>query len=96
MEEVLRILKPGGSLIISIPYGTAQDLPSHRVYDKEQLKKLTDGFIELYREIYVPSSDKDRFHYILGSEETARIKRPWFATRSLLLNCKNAMIVRDI
>jgi SAM-dependent methyltransferase len=78
MEEVLRILRPGGSLIISMPYGTARDIPSHRVYDENQVKKLTDGFIERYREIYIPSPDKDQFHYIVGSEEEARRKRPWF------------------
>lgn len=78
MEEVFRILKPGSILIISMPYGTSQERPSHRVYNEEQVKKLTDGFIELHREIYVPSSDKDQFHYLVGSAEEARIKRPWF------------------
>jgi SAM-dependent methyltransferase len=80
MEEVLRILKPGGNLIISMPYGISGESLSHypdRVYDEKQVKKLTEGFIELYREIYVPSSDKDQFHYVVGSEEEARIKRPW-------------------
>jgi SAM-dependent methyltransferase len=85
MEEVLRILRPGGILIISMPYGVAQELPSHRVYDEEQIKKLTEGFIELSREIYVPSSDKDQFHYLVGSAEEARVKRPWFRYSVLAL-----------
>jgi SAM-dependent methyltransferase len=78
MEEALRILRPGGRLIISVPYGTSQDLPAQRVYDDRQIRNLTEGFLERHREIYVPSRDKDQFHYVVGSEEEARVKRPWF------------------
>ena len=77
MEEVLRILKPGGILIISMPYGISQERSSHRVYNEDQIKQLSDGFIELFREIYVPSSNPDHFHYHIGSAEEARMERPW-------------------
>ena len=77
LEEIMRILKPGGMLIMSVPYGVSRNLPSHRVYDEQRIKELTTGFIEHYREIYVPVPDKDLFHHRIGSEEEARVKRPW-------------------
>jgi SAM-dependent methyltransferase len=78
IEEILRILKPGGILIISVPYGIAQELPPHRVYDEMGIRELTEGLIERYREIYVPVDNESLFHYRIGSEEEAHMKRPWF------------------
>jgi ubiquinone/menaquinone biosynthesis C-methylase UbiE len=45
MREMLRILKPGGNLILTIPYGeptVVYDL--HRVYDEGRVELLASGF----------------------------------------------------
>lgn len=43
--RVLRgLLKPGGQLLISAPFGKAGVTPKHRVYDAGRLAKLLDGF----------------------------------------------------
>jgi SAM-dependent methyltransferase len=78
MKEIYRILKPGGTLLMSVPYGVKKELASHRVYDEESIKSITSGFCECYREIYVPVADRSLFHYRMGSAEEAIAKRPWY------------------
>ncbi|HEY1247403.1 MAG TPA: class I SAM-dependent methyltransferase [Nitrososphaera sp.] len=54
IKEVLRILKKGGSLIITFPYGKLNS-PSHRVYDRESLMELLnidEKFVLAKKEFY--------------------------------------------
>ena len=54
IKEVLRILKKGGSLIISVPYGKINS-SSHRVYDREallQLLNIDEKFVLAKKELY--------------------------------------------
>jgi SAM-dependent methyltransferase len=77
VEEIFRILKPGGIFIITIPFGEARILSTHRVYDDNSLKKLTEGFNELDREIYVPYNDEDvLLHYRISTKEKALSSHP--------------------
>jgi SAM-dependent methyltransferase len=79
MEEVLRILKPGGIFIISVPFGEAREYFAHRVYDDDKINKLIDGFVEMDREIFVPSFlDKGLIHYRIGTADEAMVKGPWY------------------
>lgn len=78
LKEIFRILKPGGFLIFSVPYGIAKSFSLHHVYDEQQIKDLTKNFIECSREIYVPVSEKSLFHYRKGNENEAKLKRPWY------------------
>ena len=72
VEEIFRILKPGGIFIITIPFGEARILSTHRVYDDNSLQQLTEGFNELDREIYVPYNDEDvLLHYRISTKEKA-------------------------
>ena len=52
MKEIFRILKPGGSAIVTVPYGKGYQ-SSHRVYDRKSLDRLVKDFsiarIEFYR-----------------------------------------------
>jgi SAM-dependent methyltransferase len=51
MKEILRMLKKGGSAMITLPYGREKK-PEHRVYDRKTLAKLVSHFVaekEFYR-----------------------------------------------
>jgi SAM-dependent methyltransferase len=51
MKEIFRILKRGGSSVITVPYGS-ENKPDHRVYDKKSLAKLTGRFSVAKKEFY--------------------------------------------
>jgi hypothetical protein len=42
VKDILRILKKGGSAIITVPYGKIKK-PNHRVYDRHALSRLVAG-----------------------------------------------------
>jgi len=44
MREVKRILKRGGSVLVTVPYGSFKAYQALRVYDDERIKMLLDGF----------------------------------------------------
>lgn len=51
MKEIFRILKKGGSAIITMPYGREKK-PDHRVYDKRTLARLVSHFSVAKKEFY--------------------------------------------
>ena len=91
IEEILRILKPGGIFIITVPFGEARDLSTHRVYDDNRVNELIDGFVELDREIYVPyHDDREILHYRIGSAEEVWAKHPKYSYSVIALKLQKA------
>ena len=44
MQEIFRILKPGGKVLITVPYGMGESLPLNRLYKKDRIIKLFNKF----------------------------------------------------
>jgi hypothetical protein len=44
-RAILRLLKPGGRFLLTVPFGRPVPGPGHRVYDARALHALTDGFL---------------------------------------------------
>ncbi|TSC88498.1 MAG: Methyltransferase type 11 [Microgenomates group bacterium Gr01-1014_5] len=59
MAEIRRVLKPGGIVLITVPFGKAKFLPFLRVYDKARIKKISQGF-KVIEEIYM-LNDKENW-----------------------------------
>ncbi len=57
MQEIFRMLKKGGSAIITVPYGRNKR-PEHRVYDRKALGKLVRHFSMAKTEFYRYSAGK--------------------------------------
>jgi SAM-dependent methyltransferase len=51
MKEIFRMLKKGGSAIVTVPYGR-ENRPEHRVYDRRTLAGLADRFSVPKKEFY--------------------------------------------
>ena len=45
MAEIFRILKPGGCVFITVPYGVGRSLPLNRLYSSDRITKLFEKFI---------------------------------------------------
>jgi SAM-dependent methyltransferase len=57
MQEISRILKRGGSAVITVPYGKGKK-PEHRIYDRDALSKLAAGLSIVKKEFYRYNSGK--------------------------------------
>ena len=69
MAKMRKILKPGGKMLLTIPVG--QDAvfpPLHRVYGRERLSKLLEGYIIEKKEFWIKN---DKNQWILTNEVTA-------------------------
>jgi SAM-dependent methyltransferase len=44
MRELRRVLRPGGTLYVTVPYGRAADIGWQRIFDSDALDELVDGF----------------------------------------------------
>jgi SAM-dependent methyltransferase len=44
VREILRLLRPGGRFLLTVPFGRPASGPGHRVYDDSGLRTLTEGF----------------------------------------------------
>lgn len=58
MAEIRRVLKPGGRLILTLPYGVRMETKVFRVYDKDSLAALITGFNVLRAEYFINFNDK--------------------------------------
>jgi SAM-dependent methyltransferase len=78
MREMRRILRPGGSLLITIPYGRYHVLPVNRCYNKSHTKKLWNGFATVRADFFV-----FRNGWVSVTEaDAARVgwyTQPWYA-----------------
>jgi len=45
VRAIWRLLKPGGRLLLTVPFGRPVAGPGHRVYDGPGLRALTEGFV---------------------------------------------------
>lgn len=59
MQEIWRILKPGGVILLTVPFGKHKFLPFLRVYDKDRIKKISKGY-KVMKEIYM-LNDKENW-----------------------------------
>ncbi len=59
VEKIWRILRKGGKLIMTVPFGKpGVRKGKYRVYDAKMLEKLLNGFKVIKQEFYVCTSDK--------------------------------------
>ncbi len=64
MAQVRRVLKPGGMLALTVPFGVAFQGPLQRVYDSARVSKLVTGFDVLKKQFFVsdrPSAAVNNF-----------------------------------
>lgn len=66
VNEIRRILKPDGKFILTLPYGKKTKTKVFRVYDKEALEKLLEGFEVLKAQYFVNHKD---VYWELSNEE---------------------------
>jgi SAM-dependent methyltransferase len=81
VREMGRILKPGGEMLITVPYGIRDILPINKLYNKERIAELFKDFslMEIKYKKYF-----DKFHLWLDTDEpeaakTDILKDLWYA-----------------
>lgn len=58
MNEIARILKPGGIVLLTVPFGKAKFLPFLRVYDRARIKLITKYF-SVAKEIFMLNDNEN-------------------------------------
>lgn len=87
MNEMLRILKPGGKLLLTVPYGAKDMLPINKLYNKSRIKDITKGYNIISSEY---QKYDERFHIWseVKEEEAAKVdwlKERWYALALFVL-----------
>ena len=54
MDEMFRILKPGGFLYVTIPFGSVEILPINKVYTDERILSMSNGMKVVNSKFYKP------------------------------------------
>jgi SAM-dependent methyltransferase len=84
--EMMRILKRGGNILITVPFGRAKIVAtSHRIYDGTRLRKLFDGLKIVKAEFYV----KNESGYWLLCEESKAEFTDASLTKEYAVACLN-------
>ncbi|MHC1716403.1 MAG: DUF268 domain-containing protein [Candidatus Dojkabacteria bacterium] len=81
MKEILRILKPGGRLFLTVPYGAEDILPINKLYNKNRTEELFKGY-KLLKEEYLKYDKKYRIWLMVSEEEASTTiwsKDKWYS-----------------
>jgi SAM-dependent methyltransferase len=68
LKEIYRVLRKGGTLLISVPIGRWRVTPAHRCYDNEHLQDLLSGFKIKEVEYYL--DDKEKQEWVRSDYDT--------------------------
>lgn len=71
MKEMRRILKPGGKLLLTVPYGRSDVLPINRLYNLKKIENLTKGF-QIKNQIFRKYNKKYGIWLYVSEEEASR------------------------
>ncbi len=81
MKEMLRILKPGGRLILTVPYGAKDVLPINKLYNKKRTDELFKGYKVVKKE-YMKFNSRFKLWFKVNEEEAAKtkwLKERWYS-----------------
>ena len=81
VEEMRRILKPEGILLITVPYGARDVLPINKLYNKERIDKLMIN-LNIASKKYLKYFPGHRIWLAVKEEEAAKadmLNDPWYA-----------------
>ncbi|MBI4342991.1 MAG: DUF268 domain-containing protein [Candidatus Omnitrophica bacterium] len=81
MRELRRSLRTGGTLLLTVPYGCGR-LPGSRVYDRDRLSALLEGFAVDAEEYYYKQAGR---HWIVSDRETVGAVESRVATQGVAL-----------
>lgn len=56
MRRIVELVRPGGTVVVTVPYGTAEDTEVQRIYDRARLDALLEG-LEVVERIIVEERD---------------------------------------
>ena len=87
MSEMLRILKPGGKLLLTVPYGKKDVLPINKLYNSKRITELTKGYNVISSE-YQKYDDKFRIWKTVSEEVAAKtdwLNEKWYALGLFIL-----------
>ena len=88
LREMTRILKPGGCILLTIPFGQAQVFrPWSRIYDSSLMRALVNGLVIDIEEYYVQDSQDD-WHISSGDQAEQVPAQPDRYALCLLKLCK--------
>lgn len=87
MKEMLRILKPGGRLYLTVPYGAKDVLPINKLYNKERVSELFKGYKVISSE-YQKYDKENKYWFSVPESEAAKtnwIKDIWYSIAFYIL-----------
>lgn len=77
MNKMLKVLKPGGMMLLTIPVGKDSVFPPYcRVYGEKRLPKLLDGY-RITEEIFYTKKEELGNKWIITSKEDALASTPY-------------------
>lgn len=81
MNEMLRILKPGGRLILTVPWGARDVLPINKLYNSQRMAQLFYGYIVKKSE-FLKYNDRYDLWLSVPEEQAGKVdwlKNKWYA-----------------
>jgi SAM-dependent methyltransferase len=81
MQEIFRILKPAGKVLITVPYGMGKSLPLNRLYKRNRIIKLFNKF-EILKSQYFRFKPTYRLWFEVSEPIAAQNNwdcEPWYA-----------------